>query len=111
MTDAARFWRCASGDYLVGPERLLPKLEDQFGVKVDRPATDQELADATAWFGPGIHVRYMKLRLSVAVRDAEYKSLKADASAERDKVAAEAKRVAADERADRLIRISRGEEP
>lgn len=95
----------------MGPERLLPKLEEEFGVKVDRPATDKELTDATTWFGAAIHVRYMKLRLSVAARDAEYQNLKADASAERDKALAEEKRVAADERADRLIRVSRGEAP
>lgn len=111
MAELVRLWKCTPGEFVLAPERLLAKVAAHYGVNVERPATDKELTDATMWFGPSILVRYMKLRLSVAAQDTTYQSLKADASAEPDKALAEEKRVAADERADRLIRVSRGEAP
>lgn len=111
MAELVRLWKCTPGGFVLAPERLLARVAAHYGVNVERPATDKELTDATTWFGPSIHVRYMKLRLSIAAQDAAYQSLKADASAEPDKARSEEKILAADDRADRLIRISRGEEP
>lgn len=111
MADLVRLWKCTPGGFVLAPERLLARVAAHYGVNVERPATDKELTEATTWFGPSIHVRYMKLRLSVAAQDTTYQSLKADASAEPDKTRFGEKLLAADDRADRLIRISRGEEP
>jgi hypothetical protein len=111
MTDLIypRLWACNPAGLMLAPESLLPKIAAFYGVTVAGPATDDDLVAGTTFYAPACHIRYLKRRIAVAIRDPEYRRLIREARNEPVKELADQKRWAVEALADSLLRVENGE--
>jgi hypothetical protein len=104
-----RLWKCAPDGLLLAPEGLLAQIAAFYGVTIQGPATDDDLVAGVTFYAPQCHIRYLKRRIAVAIRDPEYRRLIRDALSEPVKELADQTRWAAEALADSLLRIENGE--